>query len=407
MSEMNILLIPTWYPNRYNPITGIFCKEQALAIAAMRPDWKIAISLWGQQESHLAFGRFRQWPQRLVSYARNSSSSLRKLGENIYEYKDPVLTWHQKFMQGNFAAVVKANLKNLDRARREFGSIHIIHAHVAYPAGRIAMELQETTGIPFVLTEHMSPFPFPEYLHSDGSLKEIVKAPLQEAKAVIAVSPSLKQDIQRYGIENVETIPNVVNEDFFKPSTEKRTEGFQFFTLAHLVSQKGIPDLLRAIALFTERLKADDRLSVEFRIGGDGNEGKTYKSLATSLKIDRWVKWLGLLSHEQALKEYQSCDCFVLPSHHETFGIVLAEATACGKPVIATRCGGPENIVTPENGLLVEPRSPAALAEALRKMFETARAYDSSIIRRQFTERFSRAVVVSLIEQVYKRVLVK
>ena len=71
-------------------------------------------------------------------------------------------------------------------------------------------------------------------------------------------------------------------------------------------------------------------------------------------RLEQRVRLLGALSREQARDELRGCDCFVLPSRHESFGVVLAEATACGRPVISTRCGGPESIVTKENGILVE-----------------------------------------------------
>jgi glycosyltransferase involved in cell wall biosynthesis len=85
--------------------------------------------------------------------------------------------------------------------------------------------------------------------------------------------------------------------------------------------------------------------------------------------------------------------------------IVLSEATACGKPVVATRSGGPESIVTPENGLLVEVGDVAALAGALRTMVEQARErYDAATIRAQFLERYSRPAVVDALEAVYRGV---
>ena len=93
----------------------------------------------------------------------------------------------------------------------------------------------------------------------------------------------------------------------------------------------------------------------------------------------------GLLDEELLVSAYNSCDMLVLPSEYEAFGLVLAEAMACGRPCIATRVGGvPEVVDEGRTGMLVPPRDPAALAEAMieilsdpekgRRMGEAGRA---------------------------------
>ena len=85
--------------------------------------------------------------------------------------------------------------------------------------------------------------------------------------------------------------------------------------------------------------------------------------------------------------------------------MVLLEALACGKPVIATRCGGPEFIVTPENGKLVSKQDPSGLALAMLGMYAGSRDYDASLIRGQFLERFSKKIVMQQIESLYRDIV--
>ncbi|MEQ9229997.1 MAG: glycosyltransferase, partial [Cyclobacteriaceae bacterium] len=85
------------------------------------------------------------------------------------------------------------------------------------------------------------------------------------------------------------------------------------------------------------------------------------------LGVSDKITWLGELSREQVREEMQRCSFYVLPSRHETFGNVLLEAVACGKPVIATDCGGPRDIVTDEVGVLCEVDMDA-LTESLKQM---------------------------------------
>lgn len=82
------------------------------------------------------------------------------------------------------------------------------------------------------------------------------------------------------------------------------------------------------------------------------------------------------------------CGCFVCSSRTETLSCVLNEAAACGKPVISTRCGGPEDIVTEETGLLVPVDDVEALAGAMLRMLDTAADYDPQRIRELTVSRF-------------------
>jgi glycosyltransferase involved in cell wall biosynthesis len=127
--------------------------------------------------------------------------------------------------------------------------------------------------------------------------------------------------------------------------------------------------------------------------------------MATSLKIDEDIIWLGALNRQQSYSQFQDCNCFVLPSRHESFGIVYAEALACGKPIIATRCGGPEDIVKDLNGLLCEIDDPRSLADAMLTMIKNYGQYDSQQIYQDFVNNFSAKIVTSKIERLYHNVL--
>lgn len=406
MESLRVFIIPSWYPSRYAPVAGIFIKDQVLDIGELRPKWKLAISLWGQGEFNLTLRNLRKLFQILIDYARSETRTKQILRENVVEYKKPVLHTSERVLGGNRVGILRANRVNLENSIRDLGGIDLIHAHVSYSGGWIAMLLSEETGIPYVITEHMSPFPFSRFLDADGSLQNIIREPLEKANAVVAVSPSQAAEIARFRIKEPSVVPNMINEQVFRPSGKPVCKDrFVFFTLAGMIPQKGIPDLLYAISLLVKNLPLDDRNRVLFRLGGTGFEQQKYKALAKKLNLESWVTWLGYLTQEQVVESYQNCDCFVLPSHHESFGIVCAQAIACGKPVIATRCGGPEYIVTPENGLLVEVANPGEMAKVLYQMFKSKNEYEVNRIREQFMTRFSRPVVVDALEVVYRKAL--
>ncbi len=172
-----------------------------------------------------------------------------------------------------------------------------------------------------------------------------------------------------------------------------------------MIHLKGVDDLLRALAAALPSLERSERHRLELRLGGAGTALRGLQRLGDELGVSPWLRWLGPLSRAQVRKQLQDCHWFVLPSRKESFGVVCAEAHACGKPVIAMRAGGTEDVVTEDTGILVRPGEIGELAEALVTAVQTAGRHDSSAIRDHFMQRFSRPVVVDRLESAYRRVV--
>lgn len=394
---MNLFIIPSWYPSCSTPIAGVFTKEQAEALGDLIPELRVIVSLWGHAESELVFRSPLCWFERMLWCRKQPCDQVRK-NNTIEEVFNPKLHWTRRLPFGGAKQLVEVNRRNFKLATDRFGRIDIIHAHVSYPAGYIASILSLEFGVPYVLTEHMSPFPFSSLTQGGLPIPEIAQA-FSGAAASIAVSPSLAERIMSFGYPAPKVIPNMVDDRLFRLG-RSRTGKTVFFTLCGISEQKGIDILLDAIALWNPPA---DRF--EFRIGGDGPLSETYKARARILGLDDRVCWLGPISRDEAPKLFRDCDIYVMPSRHETFGVVYAEALASGKPVIATRCGGPEYIVNNSNGVLVEIGDLAGLCQAMQSMAMNLSAYDSRIIRQDFERRFSRTAVVQQLYELYEEVL--
>jgi glycosyltransferase involved in cell wall biosynthesis len=138
------------------------------------------------------------------------------------------------------------------------------------------------------------------------------------------------------------------------------------------------------------RAAAQLRRKIALRIVGNGPCNAMWRDLARSLNLEGTVTWLGDVTRTQLAAEYNRCDVFCLPSVQEGFGIVLLEAMAAGKPIVAARAGAiPE--VAP-HAALVEPDSPEALAAALSAVPPAPapagwiEQFDAPRVARQFLE---------------------
>ncbi|MFN7976411.1 MAG: glycosyltransferase [Acidobacteriota bacterium] len=218
------------------------------------------------------------------------------------------------------------------------------------------------------------------------------------------MSPSLAALLtERHGRRGAWTvIGNVVDEGFFQPGEPAPAPDgpFRFLAIGSLDENKAHADLLRAFAR-----AFSGEAGTTLRIGGAGPQRTALEALAGALGVASRVSFLGTLSRDGVRAEMQRAGAVILPSRYETFGVVLIEALACGVPVVATRCGGPESIVTEQNGILVPARDPEALATALSRMRAEAGRHDRAAIRADCVARFGRAAFTSAAGALYERVL--
>lgn len=147
---------------------------------------------------------------------------------------------------------------------------------------------------------------------------------------------------------------------------------------------------------------------VKFVIAGEGGEKDKLKTLADKLGVRTHLLFAGYVTDKALPSYYAASDIFVLHTFYESFGIVLAEAMACGKPVISTRVGAvPEVIDDCKNGLLVPPADSQELAAAILKLAanHALRAKLGAMGRRKAINEYSWATVTKRYVELYEVVL--
>jgi len=104
---------------------------------------------------------------------------------------------------------------------------------------------------------------------------------------------------------------------------------------------------------------------------------------------------------------FSESDFLITNSNYETFSVSTAEALAYGKPVISTRCGGPEEFIDETNGILIDVGDTKALVSAIEYMLDNSDKYDQEMISKNARINFSSEVIGEKIFEIYKEVITK
>ena len=392
---MNIFIIPSWYPSPNNLLPGRFFRDQTILYAKHFPDDRLVISHWGQNDDRLLVeaAQPNSW---LNILRRKPGETIRELIPNCYEFFRPTYTWTRKLRKGNISAIIESCRLHLKGFEEEWGLPDLIHAHVAYPGGYVAQHLSKEFNIPYLITEHSGPFP-PVSFPSTNGLNPFLYDPLKNAQKVLAVSKSLQTILNSYDIGS-ECFPNFIDDQLFRLSQEKKNEVFTFIHIGRLSPEKDQFTLLKAAAELTS-------LNFKLMIVGDGPMKKNLLKVKNELKLRDKVDFMGEMDQEGVLHQLQKADAFILSSTYENFPVSILEAMACGKPVISTRCGGPEEMITDQTGRLVELGNHKELATVMKKLISNEIEFDSKVIRNEFEERFGTKLAVDRLRTHYEQVV--
>jgi len=383
-NDKNILILTNHYPDKENIYYGgIFVKEQvkylkdyfkevyvispqALGINRKLRDYEY-------DNVKVFFPRFLHIP---INYFR------RRLGDNFF----------------------KNALRVIERENLEFD---LIHAHFTWPSGYAGALLRKMLKVPLIITAHG--FDVYEVPFQNKYYRKKVLFALETANHVITVSGSnLRILTEKLGLPKgrVSLIPNGFDGKLFRtiPQDKVRlslgipSEKKIILTVGNLVPGKGHEYLIKAARKVIEK-----RIDVLFVIVGSGPLRKKLESLMRSLNLENYFYFAGARPHDEIPLWMNASDLFVLPSLRESFGVVQIEAMACGVPVVATRNGGSEEIITSEDyGLLCPSADPECLAEKILIALE--KEWDKEKIRK-YAEQFRWENIVKQILVVYREVL--
>ena len=262
----------------------------------------------------------------------------------------------------------KKNAKKALENLLEHEDIDIIHGHYLFPAGAAAVEVGNEHGIKTYVTAHGSDM-FEVY-KKQPVMRSTIKNVLKKADGIFAVSNALRHEIIATGVSGISNKTkicwNSVDINKFNPYGDTSFKNEFGLTdkpivlfVGNLIKRKNVESLLEA--------KKITRSPYYLVIVGDGPLFKKLNKKVVDENI-RDVIFMGSRNDVESI--IPSCDVLILPSFSESFGLVLIEALACGKPVIGSNVGGITEIITEDVGLFVNPNKVSSIAQAIDNIMD-------------------------------------
>lgn len=386
---MHILIIPSWYKSINEPVLGSFFEEQARGL--LQEGNKVGIM----------YSNF--YPLKKI---------FEKKAEYIYYMDDKGIPTYSFAIQSfvprsrdlNYYYIGIATVRVFKHYVKQNGFPDIIHAHSAFHAGIAAAFLSKKYNIPYVITEHLTHYMTGGINHVDDL--EYARKIFTDASRAFAVSNAFKIELTKtlnLTDNTFKVMHNMVSNHFFENAFEKKYiqgEPFIFLINSFLNARKNHELALRAL-----RILIDKKFNVKIRIGGYGEYEPELRRIIASLRLQNHVTLLGSLSRAAVKEEMNNSHAFLLPSKYETFGVVLIESMACGRPVISTNSGGPADIVTEQNGILLHSFEVNDFANAMEQMILQYDKYNQQAISNQCFENYSQQHISRLLMKEYTDVL--
>lgn len=372
---MKVLIVGYGYPSERYPLNGIFSFNQAKLL-----NQKIKI---------------------LYAYVDlRSIRRIRKFGfeENVVE---GVKIIGINFPLGRIPKFIFLPIQNFlvsvlfKRIYKIHDDIDIVHSHFFDLSYSVAKKFGPYKS-KLIVTEHSSAINQKKIMKKNFNLAQFVYL---KTDKVIAVSNALKRNIYlNFGVVS-EVVHNTYNENVFNLNVNYPKESeYTIISVGNLNKNKNISLTINAFYFF--QLKV---LNSRLLIVGIGPELKELRKLVSNLHLDRKVHFLGQLKQKDLANKLKSSNLLVSSSYSETFGVNIIEALAIGIPVIATKSGGPEDIVNKKNGKLVNI-SINDITKAIFEVYEDRNFFKSIDLNYYTVSKFGKSRFIARMISIYKGV---
>lgn len=391
---MNILHLLSWFPSPDNPTLGNFCVRMIDALP---------------EECHSVILSVCDGKDITKPFEVKEIKGARHTHVQIY-IRPPKVNAIRKLK------MLRMYQYGLKYIKKHFFEPDLVHLHVAYPLGQVALLWKKLFGYKYVMTEHWTIYQPQNKDVLIGRLKKKIVKIANNAELIMPVSLDLQRCMEGHGVRNhFQVIYNLVNTDMFKlgqpcidSSLRTNLRGNDMHggkkRMLHISTLRDEAKNFSGILRVVEKLK-QQRDDFELHVIHD-YEAPEFKAFVKDHNLTDCVIFHGKKTSAEVAEAYQKADFFVLFSNFENLPCVIVEAFASGVPVLSTSVGGIAEIVSDERGILIPQGDEEALLQGMNQMLDHCRDYDREAIRDYAIKTFAAQNIGQQIFEVYKEVVI-
>lgn len=370
-NDSYILWLPSWYPNKLQPYNGDFVQRHARATALHVPVHVIHV--------------LKDESGQVTNSVHTETRTEGQLTETTIYYHFPkrfpgiLNRWlsHRRYL-----GLYKKAIRSLVL---EIGKPRLLHVYIALKAGMLATWCQKQFGLPYVVGEQATLYlaeSMPNLQDEHPYFQKAAAQIFRGAKGVMVVSKYLGDAlVKHFGIAEPVVIPNVVDKNIFYPDIQKKNNRITFIHVSNLTWQKNVEGMIEAFRLVKEK-------GFDFELQIVGPQVPALIAFVNDASLQNHVSFHHEMPQLELVNLVQAADAMVLFSRYETFGCVVIESFACGRPLILSDIPVFHENASQENALFAQNENADDLAGKIIQ-FLNGKSFDAEAIAKATRERYN------------------
>ncbi len=388
MPNQFVLHISKWYPNAEDDLEGVFIQRH---IESIHPHFN-----------------------SIVFYAKSTSKIIPKIYVTAKEQVGNDHTFFGYYRKNITGISVLDKIIKLvlyfyimnqffNLVKKKFDKPVIIHAHVLLRSAFIAYWFSLQLKIPYLITEHSTYYTSTQIPRTNTLKNRLRRFIVSKAKAIITVSSDLERGMKKF---------NLLNKNYFRIFNCVDTSIYQFQSkpneattnMLHVSEFKDEHKNILGLLEVVKKLKLNDYRFL-FHLVGYGQDLDKILQYIKDNHLNDCVIYHDKCIDKQLSELYSLADVFILFSNKENMPCVIAESLCCGTPVISTNVGGISEVISDQNGILVEKANKEQLYEAIISVMLKKNNFDSQKIAEKAIQLFSSESIGTCLSQLYRKCL--